>query len=282
VVLAGRGVLLPAAVLGLCAGAMVADLRLEALAHTNLRPLLDRSIATRATLLEAPSTRTTGTRAALVRLVGGVGAGEVVLLRAPPWARWDGDGGPAANGGRAAASLSPGREVAVSGEIVALPPREEHARRQGAHALLAAEAVRPTGARRAGPAGALDRVRERAEAAVSRGLPRELGALARGMVLGQDDALGEDLREAMRTSALAHLVSQWVLGRTGGPWSLTCPARVATASTRCPGMIAPNVVRSGTGDRPRRRRLDSRQQRRSAPVLRAGGLSWAGFGPRSC
>lgn len=206
VVLAGRGVLLPAAVLGLCAGALVADLRLEALDHTNLRPLLDRSIATRAILLEVPSARTTGTRAALVQLVGGVGAGEVVLLRAPPWTRWEG-GGPAANGHRAAATLSPGREIAVRGELVGLPPREEHARRQGAHALLAAQAVRPTGARRAGPAGALDRVRERAEAAVSRGLPPELGALARGMVLGQDDALGEDLREAMRTAGLAHLVA---------------------------------------------------------------------------
>ncbi|HEV2753387.1 MAG TPA: ComEC/Rec2 family competence protein, partial [Solirubrobacteraceae bacterium] len=69
------------------------------------------------------------------------------------------------------------------------------------------EAVRPTGGRRGGLAGALDRVRERAEAAVSRGLPAELGALARGMVLGQDDALSEDLREAMRASGLAHLVA---------------------------------------------------------------------------
>jgi len=206
--LAGRGVLVPAVVLGLCAGALTADLRLEALSRTTLGPLLDRPISTRATLLEAPGTRTSGSRAALVRLAGPRGEGEVVLLRAPPWARWDSTDQPATAGvGSRSSALSPGRQIAVSGELLALPPREEHARRQGAHALLAAEAVRPTGGRRGGLAGMLDGVRERAEAAVSRGLPSELGALARGMVLGQDDALSEDLREAMRASGLAHLVA---------------------------------------------------------------------------
>ncbi|HEV2819410.1 MAG TPA: ComEC/Rec2 family competence protein, partial [Solirubrobacteraceae bacterium] len=69
------------------------------------------------------------------------------------------------------------------------------------------DAARPTGRVRGGLAGGLDRVRERAEAAVSHGLPTALGALARGMVLGQDDALSETQQEDFRASGLAHLVA---------------------------------------------------------------------------
>lgn len=194
VVLAGRGVLVPAVVLGLCAGCLVADLRLDALRETALRADAQRVVKTRAVLLEAPATRATGTRAAMAELADGPGAGERVLLRAPPYARWEG-------------APRIGAEVAVRGRILALGEREAHAGRRGAQAVLQADAARPTGRVRGGFAGVLDRVRERAEAAVSRGLPPELGALARGMVLGQDHALSDDQQDDFRASGLAHLVA---------------------------------------------------------------------------
>ncbi|MDX6648898.1 MAG: competence protein ComEC, partial [Solirubrobacteraceae bacterium] len=46
-----------------------------------------------------------------------------------------------------------------------------------------------------------------AERAVSSGLDPSRAALARGMVLGQDEALDEDTREAFRVSGLAHLLA---------------------------------------------------------------------------
>ncbi|MEJ7782268.1 MAG: ComEC/Rec2 family competence protein [Solirubrobacteraceae bacterium] len=194
VLLAGRGVLVPGAVLGLCAGCLVAELRMAALADTALRADQQRVIETRASLLEAPGTRVLGTRAAMAELTEGRGAGERVLLRAPPYARWEG-------------APRIGAEVVVRGRILPLGDREAHAGRRGAQAVLQSDAVRPTGRIRGGLAGGLDRVRERAEAAVSRGLPPELGALARGMVLGQDDALSDELQEDFRASGLAHLVA---------------------------------------------------------------------------
>ncbi|MCP9489388.1 MAG: ComEC/Rec2 family competence protein [Solirubrobacteraceae bacterium MAG38_C4-C5] len=194
VLLAGRGVLVAAVVLGLCAGCLIADLRMAALAETALRVHPQRVVETRATLLEAPGTRVSGTRAAMAELAEGRGAGERVLLRAPPYARWEG-------------APRIGAEVAVRGRIHPLGDREAHAGRRGAQAVLQADAARPTGRVRGGLAGGLDRVRERAEAAVSRGLPPELGALARGMVLGQDDALSDELQEDFRASGLAHLVA---------------------------------------------------------------------------
>jgi competence protein ComEC len=194
VLLARRGVLVPAVLLGLCAGCLVAELRLAALAATDLRVEPERVVETRATLLEAPGARASGTRAAMAQLTRGRGAGERILLRAPPYARWEG-------------APRIGAEVAVRGRILPLGEREAHAGRRGAQAVLQVEAARPTGRARGGLAGGLDRVRERAEVAVSRGLPPELGALARGMVLGQDDALSDELQEDFRASGLAHLVA---------------------------------------------------------------------------
>ncbi len=64
-----------------------------------------------------------------------------------------------------------------------------------------------TGAWRGGVAGALDRVRRRAEAGLVRGLPDEEASLLRGMVLGQDERLAEDVRTEFQRSGLAHLLA---------------------------------------------------------------------------
>ena len=50
-------------------------------------------------------------------------------------------------------------------------------------------------------------MRERAQRAVASGLPSSEAALARGMVLGQDEAIAEGVREDFRASGLAHLLA---------------------------------------------------------------------------
>ncbi|HYP48415.1 MAG TPA: ComEC/Rec2 family competence protein, partial [Thermoleophilaceae bacterium] len=79
-------------------------------------------------------------------------------------------------------------------------------RRGSAGELLLDRALLADG-RRGGLAGAVDRVRARAERGVRAGLPAEERALLRGMVLGQDEAIAEPLREAFRASGLAHVLA---------------------------------------------------------------------------
>ena len=98
-----------------------------------------------------------------------------------------------------------GDEVVARGELRALREYEAFERRRGVHAVLEADAGaadRAAAARRrstrsgAGPSGRSPR-----------GCRAEQAALARGMVLGQDHALPDDLRDAFRASGLAHLVA---------------------------------------------------------------------------
>ena len=172
----------------LLAGAVVADARLAAIDRSAL--VVPSQITTRATLLEHPRIRTFGTRVAAVDL-----RGERVLVKAPARVRWP------------AAAAVPGAVIAVAGRLVALAPHDEHERRRGAHAVLRPESIHATGRRRGGPLGVLDGVRARTERALTGGVPVPQGALARGMVLGQDGALTEAVREDFRTTGLAHLVA---------------------------------------------------------------------------
>jgi competence protein ComEC len=55
--------------------------------------------------------------------------------------------------------------------------------------------------------GAIDAMRRRAEVALSADLPGPKAALARGMVLGQDEAISESVRDEFRASGLAHLLA---------------------------------------------------------------------------
>ncbi|MFP5362171.1 MAG: ComEC/Rec2 family competence protein [Thermoleophilia bacterium] len=174
------------ALVALLAGAAVAETRLAALDRSALVP---GALAARVTLLEHPRTRAFETRVAAAQLHG-----ERVLVKAPARVRW-----PVAAG--------PGRIVAIEGRVAPLGPGDAHERRRGAHALLLAGAIRDTGARRGGLLGALDGVRDRSERALTHGAPAPQGALARGMVLGQDFALTDDVREQFRATGLAHLVA---------------------------------------------------------------------------
>jgi competence protein ComEC len=236
------GLALLAAVL---AGMTVADLRLVALDRTSLGPALGRDVHARVLLLEPPRTRRFGVQVVPARILGlraapaasaggasesaagshragasrpaagpplagtgerliptgqgepARGAGERLLLRVP-----------SGQGVEAAWPEDPtGAVVAVHGELRPLGRFEAHERRRGAHGELRVRRLEATGERRGGLLGALDGVRRRAEGALTRGLGDEPAGLARGMVLGQDDALDPELRDAFRASGLAHLVA---------------------------------------------------------------------------
>jgi competence protein ComEC len=183
------GLILGVAVL---AGALGAHARLAVLDRSALPPWLGRSVTLRAVILEAPRERPFGGWTAPMRITAGPGRGERVVLRAPAGAR---------------SRPRIGREVVARGRLEPLARWEGHERLRGAHAAIEASAVAATGRRRGGVAGAIDRTRDAAEHGVSTGLPPPQAALARGMVLGQDDALDADTRDAFRASGLAHLLA---------------------------------------------------------------------------
>jgi competence protein ComEC len=185
---AGRPGLMLAAAAALLCGATLADARLAALERTALTPQLGHAMATDVTLLEAPRQRAFGVRVAVAAL-----GDERVLVRAPAHVAWP--------------RVGTGAVVFVRGALGAPGPRDGYLRPRHVHAILRAESIRATGRRRGGVAGLLDAARARAENALDRGLGRPEAALARGMALGQDEALDERTRDRFRASGLSHLVA---------------------------------------------------------------------------
>ena len=127
--------------------------------------------------------------------------GARLLLRVPRWSRLPG-------------GIEVGGELAVSGRLRELRDTPGagfdfagHLRRRGVAAELFVDRARPTGRRRGGVTGLLDSMRRRAERAVAAGLPAPEAALARGMVLGQDEEIDEAARQDWRDSGLAHLLA---------------------------------------------------------------------------
>jgi competence protein ComEC len=189
-----RGVLMAGLALAVLVGAGAGAARVGALDATTLE--VGRFTKVDVVLLEPPRTRAFGTKVVPARIVAGSrGAGERILLRvsARMPVTW-----PAA---------PTGAVVRVSGRLRALGATDAHERIRGAHAQLVVGSLEATGERRGGVAGALDAVRRRAEAALDAGLPAPEAALARGMVLGQDDALTDEVRDDFRASGLAHLLA---------------------------------------------------------------------------
>jgi competence protein ComEC len=76
-----------------------------------------------------------------------------------------------------------------------------------AHATLRATELSPTGRRRGGALGVVDGVRRRAEHVLDGQLPPTEAGLLRGMVLGDDAALPEELRDAFKAASLTHLTA---------------------------------------------------------------------------
>ena len=167
-------------------GALIADARVAALERTALTQAFGAAVAGDVTVLGAPRRDPFGGVAVAARFRG-VG----VLRRLPRWAR-------------AAPPARIGAILAVRGE---LRPPDRAARARHAPAVLRADSIRATGRRRGGLNGAIDAVRARSQRALARGLPHAQAGLARGMVLGEDAALDDDLRDDFRASGLAHLVA---------------------------------------------------------------------------
>jgi competence protein ComEC len=173
-------------------GAVAAQARLAHLDATRLRPALGGGVQTRAILLERLRAGQFDSTA-LARFTAGPGRGEKVLLRVGRWVRW---------------TVAPvGAELALDGRLAALGPHDGYQRIRGAHAVLRVRTERPTGRRREGVAGAVDRVRERMERSLELGLPPPQAALLRGMTLGQDEGLDAPTRDDFRASGLTHILA---------------------------------------------------------------------------
>jgi competence protein ComEC len=80
-------------------------------------------------------------------------------------------------------------------------------RRRGIAYELAIDSMADTGHRRGGLSGAIDSMRRRAEAALGARLDAPNAALARGMVLGQDELIDPLERDDFRRSGLAHVLA---------------------------------------------------------------------------
>ena len=188
--LVGRPRLGTLTAIALLAGGMASCARLAQVDRTQLRT--GHAAALRAALVEPPRARPHAGWSAAASVSAGPGRGERLVLRAGRWVQ--------------APRAGVGDVLDLRGTLRPLAPFEAHERVRGAHAALVVRRAALTGRRRGGLRGELDGVRRRAEAGVTAGLPPPQGALARGMVLGQDDALSETVRDDFRASGLSHLL----------------------------------------------------------------------------
>jgi competence protein ComEC len=186
--LASRAAARVALVVAVLSGAVLAQVRIEAVDATHLTARVGHAVDGRVVLLETPRLRAFGTRVATARFDG-----ERVLLRAGRGVRWP--------------TERVGAVIAVRGGLEPLPGHESYLRARGVHAQLRADALVATGLVRGGVAGVVDGVRARAQAALQAGVPPPLAPLLRGMVLGDDAALSDDVRDEFRASGLSHLVA---------------------------------------------------------------------------
>jgi competence protein ComEC len=185
---------LAAAVIG---AAWAAQARTAALERTHLTADFGHVVDGEATVLSPVRADAYGGRRALVRWHG-----EPVLLRVPGWM---------VAGAGGAARRAPAVDGLRVGDVVhargSLRPPDLAGQAQHAHATLRATDLAATGRRRGGVLGAVDGVRRRAERVLDGHLPRAEAALLRGMVLGDDAALPDDLGDAFKAASLSHLTA---------------------------------------------------------------------------
>ncbi len=179
--------------------AAVGAARLEAIDASGQRLAAGETVTGIAHLRERPLPGPFGS-AAEVAIDSGPARGSRLLARFPHGAALPADAGP-------------GIELRLSGSF-RRPERGEdgfdlsaHLRRRGIAGELAVERATVTGGRRGGFSGAVDRIRERAEAGIVAGLPAVSAALGRGMVLGDDKAVPASVRDDFRDSGLAHTLA---------------------------------------------------------------------------
>jgi competence protein ComEC len=179
-------------------GGVVGDARLRALDAPLARVRDSRVDGLRVHLLSPLRPNPFGASAA-VGVVSGRLGGVRLLMRVARWTRLP-------------PGIEVGAELAADGQLRTLRPDAgsdfaEQLRRGGIAGELLLEDARPTGRHRGGLAGALDALRRRAQDAVAAGLPPAEAALARGMVLGQDEQIDDTTRQDWRDSGLSHLLA---------------------------------------------------------------------------
>jgi competence protein ComEC len=182
-----------------CSGAVVGAWRVDALDSSAERAgPAGGFLSGRATLLEHPRRSLFGTSAA-VRMTSGRAAGSQVLARVDGFRVWP-DGG------------QPGAIVRLSG--TAERPSgtgsfdwRGYLRRRGIAYELHVDALSSTGERRGGLFGLVDDMRRRAEDALATDLSPGETALARGMVLGEDEAIDPLERDDFRRAGLSHVLA---------------------------------------------------------------------------
>jgi competence protein ComEC len=188
------------------AGTALGAARIAAIDHSDLAPLAGRDVSVRGfvTKRERPSFGVRRLRLRVNRVEAGVrgrrAVHDLAQLRVPGEVRL--------------ALPSIGDELVATGTL-SLPKRSTggsfdyraYLRRAGVHVVLRARFAEATGRRRTGLAGAIDAIRSRAEAGVSAGLSPPLAALARGMVLGEDEDISDRTSEDFKRSGLAHVLA---------------------------------------------------------------------------
>jgi competence protein ComEC len=186
---------------GLLGGLALGHPRLEAIDSPGERLVPGARVAARAHLLTPPRQGPFGASAEIRVVSAGNAAGARLVARFPLWAPLP-------------ESARTGAELAIAGRVRRPPPRGRtrfdvaaHHRRRGIAGELAVSEFRATGATRGGVAGAIDSARERAERALESSLPGSEAALARGMVLGQDERIDPAVIDDFRDSGLAHLLA---------------------------------------------------------------------------
>ena len=106
------------------------------------------------------------------------------------------------------ADLDVGAGVTATGTLRAPSDFErDYLERMGIAGVLATRSIAIGDARRGGLTGVLDRVRVRAQDALSSGTPEPAAALLRGFVLGQDDRIDSETADEFKRSGLAHLLA---------------------------------------------------------------------------
>jgi competence protein ComEC len=112
-----------------------------------------------------------------------------------------------ATDGRVPDGVRVGSELRLQGSVAPLGEFDAYQRTRGALAAVEVASWEPTGGARGGLLGRLDVARERAARGLGTGLAPPQAALLRGMVLGQDEAIAQDVRDEFQRSGLAHLLA---------------------------------------------------------------------------
>src|SRR3954454_15731917 len=187
------------AVAAALAGVALGTLRVTAIDAGARRPGPDRAaVSGTAILLEHPRPSQFGSSAA-IRMTSGRAAGATVLGRLDGSRPWPGRGEP----GVILRLTGSAQRPAAGGSF----DWRAYLRRRGIAYELALDSLADTGRRRGGPSGAIDSMRIRAEAALGAHVTKANAALARGMVLGQDELIDPLERDDFRRSGLAHVLA---------------------------------------------------------------------------